>query len=179
MAVAVGPGTCLLGVAVAVGPGTCEHCERTVRNRNAGHPVKTGVNQADHEERFWLAECIWDFRERRVRQGARKIFTTTRANFRARFHTHQARLGFDLGPPHILRHGGAAEMIAQKHHPNTVKRRGRWVTDSSLRRYTKTHVLTAQRASLPPAVLHLGRLFLSDPEREVQRAYLTVLDPRE
>ena len=146
--------------------------------RSRGESVKTGFNQGVVVERLWIARWLLAFRERRIVSGDRVLFSVTRDEFRTRFQAHQQRLGIDLGPPHILRHGGAAEMIAQKQHPNTVKRRGRWVTDSSLRRYTKTHVLTAQRASLPSAVLDLGRLFLADPVNELHRAHFNVLDPR-
>jgi len=44
-----------------------------------------------------------------------------------------------------------------------VKARGRWSTDSSVRRYCKPYILVKMLASLPDHVKKLGEAFLRDP----------------
>ena len=64
-------------------------------------------------------------------------------------------------------------MLARGDAPTTMILR-----DKNLRRYGKTHVLVSQRASLPAAVLDLGRRFLAAPDPELERARKNSLDPR-
>jgi len=146
--------------------------------RVRGESTKTGSDQGVIIERGWIASWLVAFRVRRVARDAALIFSVPTAEFRARFHEQQRRLGIDVGPPHRLRHGGAACMLARGDAPTTVKLRGRWRSDKSLRRYGKTHVLVSQRASLPAAVLDLGRRFLAAPDQELERARKNSLDPR-
>jgi hypothetical protein len=148
--------------------------------RERGESVKTGSNQGVVIDRAWVAQWLLEFKAQRERAGATFLFTLSRDEFGSRFHLQQRRLQIDVGPPHRLRHGGAATLIAAGGLPvvTAVKLRGRWESDKSLRRYTKMHILAAQRASLPPAVLRLGRLFLADPPNEIKRARLNVIEPR-
>jgi hypothetical protein len=58
------------------------------------------------------------------------------------FRNHFIQAGSDLGlqnlHPYQLRHGGATHDLTSKDRAyNAVKARGRWLTDSSVRRYTK------------------------------------------
>ena len=56
------------------------------------------------------------------------------------------------------RHGGASEdLTTHRRTPLGVKRRGRWATDSSLRRYGKETRLLAELAKVHPEVLRYGR----------------------
>ena len=148
-------------------------------DRTLGESVKTGSDQGVIVERSWLANWLLDFCQRRTAVGAEYVFSLSGADFRALFAAAQRLLGIPYHPPHCLRHGGAAELLEGR--PDlihVVKRRGRWQGDKSLKRYSKTHVLVMHRASLPEAVLSLGRLFLKNPELELARARENSLAPR-
>ena len=53
-----------------------------------------------------------------------------------------------VGPPHSLRHSGAAEFVARGGPLESCRRRGRWSALSSVQRYTKTQVLVESRSRL-------------------------------
>ena len=62
-----------------------------------------------------------------------------------------------------LRHGGASEdFLTQRRTLSEIKIRGRWASDSSLKRYTKATQLQAFRRKVPPHVFTLGRQVLKD-----------------
>ena len=65
---------------------------------------------------------------------------------------------------HVLRHtGAAADIYAKRRILDQVKRRGRWVSPSSVQRYTQTAMLVADLARLPQNVSRYGSEFLSSP----------------
>ena len=106
-------------------------------------------------------------------------FDLSTEQFRVQSATMQRLIGLDAVTPHCLRHAGAAAMLEQD--PTAlqlVKRRGRWSSDRSLKRYTKTHILVALRGNLPPALLTLGQLFIANPESELARARANDLSAR-
>ena len=147
--------------------------------RARGERTKTGAGQGVVVERPWLAAWLRDYCDRRRAQGKIFVFDLKTYEFRSRFATWQGRLRIAVGTPHVLRHGGAALMISRGDERKKVKVRGRWGKDKSLDRYTKTHLLTAQRATLPQDVLALGRAFLADPIAELIRARQKLLAPRD
>jgi len=60
----------------------------------------------------------------------------------------------ELGPPVLyqLRHGGAsAELLSGQRDVSGIKKRGRWLSDTSLRRYEKGGRIAQQMARLPAA----------------------------
>ena len=73
-------------------------------------------------------------------------------------------LGLDALKPsrYALRHGGASEdLLTGKRDLASIKRRGRWVNDSSLRRYGKETRLLSEVAKIPVAALAFGRVAMS------------------
>ena len=63
-------------------------------------------------------------------------------------------LGLPQVHPYQLRHGGAAhDLLFRRRERAAVKARGRWVTESSLRRYTKTGQVQKMLNAVSPAVL--------------------------
>jgi len=147
--------------------------------RSLGEAVKTGSDQGVIVERGWLAAWLVDFCKRRGAVGAEYVFSLSGADFREIFAAVQRLLGLSYLPPHCLRHGGAAVVLEGR--PDlipVVKRRGRWLSDKSLKRYSKTHVLVMQRSSMPAAAYSLGQLFLQQPTRELARAKANLLEPR-
>ena len=76
----------------------------------------------------------------------------------------------DFGPPHSLRHAGAASYIASGGSLEAARRKGRWQTTSALQRYTKVHVLIEQRSRLTPEQLERGRAFWRRPAQKIVEA---------
>ena len=66
-----------------------------------------------------------------------------------------------------MRHTGASAAVQESANKGAalaeVKRRGRWLSDKSVRRYTKTHLLVAARAGTPADVLDFGEKFWAEP----------------
>jgi hypothetical protein len=59
---------------------------------------------------------------------------------------------------YALRHGGASHDLLHRRRPlEEIKKRGRWVTDSSLRRYAKEARLNAEVSKIALPVLEFGR----------------------
>ena len=154
--------------------------------RKRGETTKTGSRQGVVVERQWVAAWLQRHCEQRRADGATFVFSMSLPDFRIRYARQLERLQIaavlrecDAETPHGLRHGGAALMIGRGDERKHVKTRGRWDSDKSLKRYTKTHLLVAQRAALPAPVLALGRVFLSAPALELRRAQLNILAPRD
>ena len=148
-------------------------------DRALGEAVKTGSDQGCVVQREWLASWLIRFRDARIAEGHIFMFDLSTEQFRVQFATMQRLIGLDAVTPHCLRHAGAAAMLEQD--PTAlqlVKRRGRWSSDRSLKRYTKTHILVALRGNLPPALLTLGQLFIANPESELARARANDLSAR-
>ena len=68
-----------------------------------------------------------------------------------------------IGPPHDLRHSGAARDIEQAVRSlEQVRRRGRWVTLESVQRYTKTWLLVKARAKISELQMKAGKAILRE-----------------
>ena len=154
--------------------------------RKRGETTKTGSRQGVVVERQWVAAWLQRHCEQRRADGATFVFSMSLPDFRIRYARQLERLQIaavlrecDAETPHGLRHGGAALMIGRGDERKHAKNRGRWDSDKSLKRYTKTHLLVAQRAALLAPVFALGRVFLSEPALELRRAQLNILAPRD
>ena len=154
--------------------------------RKRGETTKTGSRQGVVVERQWVAVWLLRHCEQRRAAGATFVFSMSKPEFRIRYAHQLDRLrivgalrAHDAETPHGLRHGGAAFMISRGDQRKHVQNRGRWENDKSFKRYSKIHLLAAQRAALPEAVVALGRTFLGDPARELRRAQLNLLAPRD
>ena len=147
--------------------------------RALGESVKTGSDQGCIVQREWLAQWLLRYRDERIAQGKIFVFEQSSDAFRDHFAAIHRWLGIAVATPHVLRHAGAAVMLEDDPSALPVaKRRGRWLSDRSLKRYSKTHILVALRGSLPPAILQLGQLFIADPEAELARATANDLSAR-
>ena len=72
-------------------------------------------------------------------------------------------LGIDELNPcrYALRHGGASEdLLSKRRSVQDVKRRGRWVSDSSLKRYGKESRLLKELQKVHPNILDFGRFVM-------------------
>ncbi|CAL1150767.1 unnamed protein product [Cladocopium goreaui] len=62
---------------------------------------------------------------------------------------------------YTLRHGGASfDIMSRRRSMEEVKQRGRWATDSSLRRYVKTARLQSELHKMHPAVIQFGKMVM-------------------
>ena len=69
---------------------------------------------------------------------------------------------------HKWRHTGAAEDIARGIRTQEgVRVRGRWRHISSTQRYTKTHLLVAERELYGDEIINRGMMFLEDPRKAI------------
>lgn len=85
----------------------------------------------------------------------------------------------DLGLEHLgsclytLRHGGAThDIITRRRNMLEVKQRGRWQTDSSLRRYVKLARLQHEQSKIPKSIAEQGREVLANLPQLLQHALL-------
>jgi len=138
--------------------------------RERGERVKTGSDQGVMIARPWLCAWVVDRYDRAGHAPTVHLFASMFEGVDTRFAEMQARLGAERRVPHDLWHGGASQMVLDGYALNLVQRRGRWESDKSLKRYTKTHVVIQLRAALPLDVRKLGKRFLADPTSEWRRA---------
>ena len=63
-------------------------------------------------------------------------------------------LKVDIGPPHDLRHSGAARDVSLgRRSLEEVRRRGRWKSTDSAARYTKTFLLVRARSKISAGIM--------------------------
>jgi len=83
-----------------------------------------------------------------------KVFQFQMDDFRKSFVKAGQVLGLGNLHPYQLRHGGATDDLAtQRREYNVIKARGRWKTDSSMRRYAKTGKIQQLLEKLSPCNL--------------------------
>ena len=120
-----------------------------------GERVKTGHNQGVIVDSPVLA-AEWRQKLADLEPGQR-IFDFTQQEFLVAWRSLAKELGVSVGPPHDLRHSGAArDALAGRRSLEEIRRRGRWAALSSVGRYTKTFLLVRARAALPAALLREG-----------------------
>ncbi|CAK0843265.1 unnamed protein product, partial [Prorocentrum cordatum] len=118
-------------------------------------PSKTGVYDEglllDSPEFTWLPPLLQALRARAAPGG--RVFDMSYNQWALVFRRAATALHLGvLGPPtlYTLRHGGAShEYLAKFRSLDEIKKRGRWVSDSSLRRYTKGGRVAEQMRRLP------------------------------
>ena len=131
-------------------------------DRMRGEKVKTGSGQGVELETE-LAKAIMRCLTRDLGSDD-LVFPITPDKYRRSWSAALSRIGYDdFGPPHAIRHTGAAHYVANGGDLETARRRGRWTTASALQRYTKTHVLVQRRAMMKEKDIHLGEKFWQAP----------------
>ena len=97
-----------------------------------------------------------------------KIFPFSMEQYRKEFQQAVVSLGLDRVHTYQLRHGGAAEDLnARSREYQQVKARGRWMTDQSVRRYTKTGKVQQLLGRLAPG----GLAFCQWCHRNLEKAF--------
>ena len=141
----------------------------TLGRRERGEKVKTGANQG--------VVVSWNVTKallKALREGLPPLdllFPISQDQYRRAWRRSFDRTGLaDFGPPHSLRHAGAAAFVAAGGSLETARRKGRWQTTSALQRYTKVHVLIEQRSKLDEQQLEIGRAFWRRPGHHLIKA---------
>jgi len=136
--------------------------------------VKTGFDQGVLVRcavvRGWLRARVQRLRQWSAKGARAKVFSLSPQEFRRVFAGACAELGLPAETPHVLRHTAATELWASGRVTLAeLMLRGRWQSESSVKRYTKPHLLAAHESKVPPAVLELGKAFWTDPASFVAR----------
>jgi len=125
-------------------------------------PSKTGEFDEslshDNTEFFWVGGLLT--RLRAGRGATQPLLDLTYATWAAQFTQAAVVAGLGaLGPPTLyqLRHGGASHELATRARPLAeIKKRGRWASDNSVRRYEKSGLLPTQLQRATEAVQRLA-----------------------
>ena len=130
-----------------------------LHDSDLGIPGKTGTWDAavtlDLDQFLWPAmaalhagrrhhQPVWDFQLYQLR---------------TLFKQACQELGLEKLTDHLygLRHGGASDdLLHRRRGLISIRERGRWLTDTSLRRYAKPTLLQRELTKVPPAVLAFG-----------------------
>ena len=134
------------GEKIAFVMGVAERGERTKTGRNQGVILDSPTLATE-----WRARLAG-------RPRSEKVFNFTQQTFFAAWEDAKKKMHMTfLGPPHDLRHSGAARDVEKQTRTlEEVRRRGRWRAMDSVQRYTKTYLLVRQRARIPDEVMARG-----------------------
>lgn len=127
-----------------------------------GERVKTGRNQ-DVVLDSNILKDEWRGLRKSLHAGD-KASKKTPDQFRLEWTDMKDKLGLAwVGPPHDLRHSGAARDVEKAGRTlEQVRRRGRWVTLESVQKYTKTWLLVKARAKLSTIQMKAGTAIMSE-----------------
>jgi len=146
-------------------------------SRDRGERAKTGFDQGVVVSRPWVAALLLRWRaQRRAQVGeAGLLWSISAGEFAELWHDVIDSLQLpDLHPQHCTRHAGATIDLQIRRIPReTVRVRGRWISDRSVQRYTKAHPIVRLNARLTPEQLARGLAFFSNP----LAAWLGSLEP--
>ena len=131
-----------------------------LHDSDLGIPGKTGIFDdavvVDLDRFLWPALASL----RATRQDFEPLWDFTRDQLCTAFMQAFSHLGLSHLSPHLygLRHGGASDDLLRRRRPHSeVKARGRWASDSSLKRYGKAARLQLEITKIPPAVVAFGQ----------------------
>ena len=145
-------------VAPVVGAGKqYQHFTLVVRDEEDEIPDKTGVFSnslplGNPETKAWLGKALQKMVKKRKAEDP--LFNLDSEKFRKKFQQAGSWLGLPNLHTYQLRHGGASDDLGKGHRDhNGVKARGRWKTDSSVRRYAKFGKVQELMKKMPPWAL--------------------------
>ena len=137
--------------------------------RTRGEKSKTGTNQGLVLQIPLVSELLKVLGDGLAPQEL--IFPLSASQFREQWWLTLKELAMEwAGPPHNLRHSGAACFVESGGALEQARRRGRWASPGSVQRYTKTHFLVRHRARVPPPLLAEGSQFWRSPARSFVKA---------
>jgi len=151
--------------------GRSDRGERTKTGFDAGVVVKDTMVKA------WIRSRV-----RLLRRAGRpdaKVFDMKPQHYRAEWLATLVALHLPRETPHIIRHTAATELWATARPQLTLRElmvAGRWASESSVRRYTKPHLLAAHESIAQADVLELGAAFWADTLGYMQRGRVAAAD---
>ena len=124
-----------------------------------GEATKTGFRQGVRIDRPAIG-AILRKHVKAARKG-QKIFRVQQKIVLEHWHQACDKLGYYPGPPHALRHlGPSYDMLKSYRTERQAQQRGRWMADTSVLRYAKTHVYLAVQARLPASVVKIAKQYM-------------------
>ncbi len=125
-------------------------------------PGKTGeYNESlllDLPDEIWLGQALDRLCEGRDPEDSMFSFSATGYANEMRKSADECRLSDMGGTPYLWRHTGPSIDFLEKRRLETdIKRRARWGSDSSLRRYQKATLALRQASKVPTAILQYGK----------------------
>ena len=130
-----------------------------LHDSDLGVPGKTGMYDAavsvDLDEFLWPVLAALRLR----RQDSEEVWSFTVQQLRLNYKQACAELSLQGLSDHLygLRHGGAShDLLHRRRDLLAIRERGRWVTDSSLRRYAKSTLLQRELNKIPQQVIAFG-----------------------
>jgi hypothetical protein len=107
----------------------------------------------------WIWEDLRLLKRRRLLHGQTRLWPFDDASYLAEIKRAAAATGQPDVVPYSFRHAGAShDLVTRERTTAEVKARGRWKSDSSLKRYGKPAKELAAKDALDPAILRYGRL---------------------
>ena len=146
----------------------------------SGKPNKTGEFDESALIDWEELDCIGPFmRNLQLRPPGSFVWNFTQAQFHASLVEASLLGGTDIlhPEPYALRHGGAShDALSKRRGLSSVKKRGRWRDDRSVRRYEKATVPLHELNKLHPNVIQFGR-FIADNLGNAFRKILPIPQP--
>jgi hypothetical protein len=140
-----------------------------------GESTKTGPRQGVRIDWPGTAELLK--KQIKGKSPSARLFNSNATTYRrawqesvALVKTWKGCAGFEVGPPHSVRHTGASRDAATGYRSLwQIQRRGRWQSEKSVLRYAKTHAWLECHAGLTATIRRLGTEALNfRGERPVQ-----------
>ena len=143
-----------------------------VREQEGGRPDKVGVYDNcipfDLPSMHWIGDLLLQ-KAKALPKNKELIFQFSMGEYRKQFSKAASFLGLNGFHPYQLRHGGATEdMTSGARDHNSIKSRGRWRTDPSVRRYAKVGRVQELLNQISPRDIQ----FCTNAEKRVQRVFL-------
>ena len=124
-----------------------------------GEAAKTGMRQGVRVDTPHAVDIL--SRRKEERGPKDNIFKSNSAQFRKIWNATADLLKHKIGPPHSIRHSGPANDVGTNYRTLwQAQRRGRWASEKSVLRYSKTHTWVEQRAKTDPNLMDKGRAIL-------------------
>ncbi|CAK9025948.1 unnamed protein product, partial [Durusdinium trenchii] len=135
-----------------------KHYTVVIKDEDDQIPDKTGVfsNSVKLDNPLtasWLGPALQQMVRKRKQDDP--LFSFEQDKYRKRFQEAGSWLGLPNLHLYQLRHGGASDDLCQRiRDHNAVKDRGRWLTDTSVRRYAKSGKVQEMLNKMPAWALH-------------------------
>jgi len=136
-----------------------------------GESSKTGRDQGVMIDSDEIRDMLMKRKEEaEAHHGAdyrtRKVFGISADQYRKQWWWAVARVGLPVGPPHTARHTGASkDAFLGYRTQDQIQKRGRWTSERSVIRYSRTHDYANTYENVPSDILKKGERLLATRKR--------------